>query len=64
VDMAHQFGCLAHPIVPIEKAIQAAIDMAGKESAIVVAGSLFIAAAVREVLMAAPQKYSLDILRK
>lgn len=49
VEVSHQFGCSAQAIVPIEDAISEALRLAGQESAIVVAGSLFVAAAAREV---------------
>jgi dihydrofolate synthase/folylpolyglutamate synthase len=49
VDISHQFGCSAQVIVPVEDAISEALRLAGQESAIVVAGSLFVAAAAREV---------------
>lgn len=60
VELAHQFGCLTNSIVPIEEAVKAALEMAGKESAIVIAGSLFIAAAARDVLISLSHEYSLD----
>ncbi|MCJ7623094.1 MAG: bifunctional folylpolyglutamate synthase/dihydrofolate synthase, partial [Anaerolineaceae bacterium] len=49
VEICHQFGCSAQAIVPIEDAISEALRLAGQESAIVVAGSLFVAAAAREI---------------
>lgn len=64
VGLAHQFGCLAQAIVPIEEAVQTALEFAGKESAIVVAGSLFIAAAVRDVLISLYPDYNLDSLKQ
>ncbi len=48
VDMAHQFACPAQAVVPVEKALDLALEMAGSDYAIVVAGSLFVASAVRE----------------
>ena len=47
VEMAHRFGCPAQTILPAEAAFAHAIQLAGQDAAIVVAGSLFIAAAAR-----------------
>ncbi len=48
VSLAHTFGCPAQAILPVEAALAAAVDLAEREEAVVVAaGSLFIAAAVR-----------------
>ncbi|MCE5208867.1 MAG: bifunctional folylpolyglutamate synthase/dihydrofolate synthase [Chloroflexi bacterium] len=60
VNMAYQFGCQAKAVVPIENAIKTALEMAGKESAVVVAGSIFIAAAAREVLFQLSEEIHLD----
>jgi dihydrofolate synthase / folylpolyglutamate synthase len=49
VEIAHQFGCPAQAINPVEAALAAAIESAGKEAAILATGSLFIASAVREI---------------
>lgn len=51
VTIAQQFGCQAQAVVPIENAIKTALELAGNGSAIIVAGSIFIAAAAREVLV-------------
>ncbi|MBE3145105.1 MAG: hypothetical protein IMZ61_14480, partial [Planctomycetes bacterium] len=48
VELAHQFGCSAQAIIPVEFALAKALDLAGQEYAVVVAGSLFVAAAARE----------------
>ena len=48
VEIAHQFGVPAQVVLPLEKAVERALELAGSETAIVAAGSLFIAAAVRE----------------
>jgi dihydrofolate synthase / folylpolyglutamate synthase len=48
VEMAHKFGCRAQAILPVESALTAALEMAGNDAAVVAAGSLFVAAAVRE----------------
>jgi len=48
VELAHQFGCSAQAITPVEKALSWAMELAGAEAAVVVAGSLFVAAAARE----------------
>jgi dihydrofolate synthase/folylpolyglutamate synthase len=50
VDTAHHFGCQAQAVMPVEKALETALDLANHEEAVVVAaGSLFIAAAVRAI---------------
>lgn len=48
VEMAHQFGVPAVAVLPLEDALKTALDLAGSEAVVVAAGSLFIAAAVRE----------------
>jgi dihydrofolate synthase/folylpolyglutamate synthase len=48
VESAHQFGCPAQAVIPVEAALALSLELAGNEAAIVVAGSLFVAAAVRE----------------
>lgn len=53
VETAHHFGCAAKSIVPVEQALKEALALAEKENAaVVVAGSLFVAAAVRETFAA------------
>lgn len=47
VEMAHQFGCPAQAVLPLEDALRTALDLAGGSAAVVVAGSIFIAAAVQ-----------------
>lgn len=49
VQLAHRFGRPAQKIMPLENAVETALRMAGDEFAIVAAGSLFVAAAVREI---------------
>lgn len=49
VELAHRFGCPAQSVLPIEAALAKAVQLAESETAIIAAGSLFIAAAVREV---------------
>jgi dihydrofolate synthase/folylpolyglutamate synthase len=50
VELAHQFGCSAQAITPVESALARAMELAGDASraVVVVAGSLFVAAAARE----------------
>jgi dihydrofolate synthase / folylpolyglutamate synthase len=50
VELAHQFGCSAQAIMPVEKALAWALELAthASQTAVVVAGSLFVAAAARE----------------
>jgi dihydrofolate synthase/folylpolyglutamate synthase len=49
VNLAHQFGRSAQAILPIEDALAAALDEAGQESVVLVTGSIFVAAAVRDI---------------
>ncbi len=49
VDIAREYGCPAQAAAPIEKAVELALEQAGQEAAVVAAGSLFIAAAFRDV---------------
>jgi dihydrofolate synthase/folylpolyglutamate synthase len=49
VNLAHRFGLPAQKVLPLEEAVDQALRMAGNEFAIVAAGSLFVAAAVREI---------------
>jgi dihydrofolate synthase/folylpolyglutamate synthase len=49
VELAHQFGVRAQAVLPLEHALELALALAGEEAIVVAAGSLFIAAAVREV---------------
>jgi dihydrofolate synthase/folylpolyglutamate synthase len=48
VELAHQFGKPAQAVIPVELALDTALKLAGEEAAVVAAGSLFVAAAVRE----------------
>ena len=50
VALAHQFGCLARAAVPIERALVTAMELASEECAVVVTGSLFVAAAARQIM--------------
>lgn len=47
---AHRFGRSAAAIVPIEKALETALKEAGSEAVVLITGSVFVAAAAREVL--------------
>jgi dihydrofolate synthase/folylpolyglutamate synthase len=52
VELAHQFGCPAEAVVPVEEALKIGLQLAEgdeKGSAVVTAGSLFAAAAVRDI---------------
>lgn len=49
VELAHRYGCPAKKVVPVEDAVDYAVNKAGEEFAIVAAGSLFVAAAVRDI---------------
>lgn len=48
VELAHRFGRSAQKVLPIESALEKALELAGSQNAVVVAGSLFVAAAARE----------------
>ena len=50
VDMVHRSGRAAKAIVPVEDALAEALREAGSEAVVLIAGSVFIAAAAREVL--------------
>jgi dihydrofolate synthase/folylpolyglutamate synthase len=47
VELAHTFGCAAQAVVPISDALKTAIEQANGKDAIVITGSLFVAAAIR-----------------
>jgi dihydrofolate synthase / folylpolyglutamate synthase len=48
VELSHHFGRPAQAFLPVENALNQALQAAGDDAAIIVTGSLFIAAAVRE----------------
>jgi dihydrofolate synthase/folylpolyglutamate synthase len=48
VELAHQFGVPAQAVLPLEKALETALEWAGTEAVVLATGSLFVAAAVRE----------------
>ncbi len=50
-SMAHRFGRPAQALVPVEDALVTALEEAGQESVLLVTGSIFIAAAARNVLL-------------
>jgi dihydrofolate synthase/folylpolyglutamate synthase len=50
VGLAHRFGRSADAILPIEDALQTAIKEAGQDSVILITGSVFVAAAARQIL--------------
>ncbi|HEX2979399.1 MAG TPA: cyanophycin synthetase, partial [Anaerolineaceae bacterium] len=47
VELAQRLGCPAKAVLPFEAALQTALSEAGGRSAVIAAGSLFIAAAAR-----------------
>jgi dihydrofolate synthase/folylpolyglutamate synthase len=49
VELAHRSGRSAEVVVPIEDALKKALEEAGGDSVILVAGSVFVAAAAREL---------------
>ncbi len=51
VELAHRFGRPATMVLPVEDALEKALELAGEDAAVVAAGSLFIAAAVRQAWM-------------
>jgi folylpolyglutamate synthase/dihydropteroate synthase len=48
VELAHRMGKPAMAVTPVEKAVEDAVGMLGPDTVLVAAGSLFVAAAVRE----------------
>jgi len=44
----HQFGIPAQAVLPLEQALERALETAGDEAILVATGSLFIAAAARQ----------------
>ena len=50
VHLAHRFGRSSEAILPIEDALDKALNEAGEESVILITGSVFVAAAARELL--------------
>jgi len=48
VELAHRFGRPAVAVLPVQEALKKALDLAGSDGAVVAAGSIFLAAAVRE----------------
>lgn len=51
-ERARQAGCPAQAVLPLEAAVETALQRAGQDAAVLAAGSLFIAAAVRAVWQA------------
>ena len=52
VHLAHRFGRSAIAIKPIENALSRALDEAGDEAIVLVTGSVFVAAAAKDILSA------------
>jgi dihydrofolate synthase/folylpolyglutamate synthase len=50
VELAHRCGRSAEAITPIEDAFRTAIEEAGQEAVVLIAGSVFVAAAAREII--------------
>jgi dihydrofolate synthase/folylpolyglutamate synthase len=50
VELAQGYGTPVEAVLPVEAAVAKALEFSSNQKAVVVAGSLFIAAAVREVL--------------
>jgi dihydrofolate synthase / folylpolyglutamate synthase len=50
VELAHQHGKPARVVEPLEAALQAAVQHAGSEAVVLVAGSIFVAAGAAQVL--------------
>jgi dihydrofolate synthase/folylpolyglutamate synthase len=55
VDLAHQFGRPALAVGTVPEALEEALRQAGDEALILVAGSIFLAAAARDAWMARPE---------
>lgn len=49
VELAHRSGRSAEAILPVEKALETALDEAGQEAVVLVTGSVFVVAAAREI---------------
>lgn len=49
VEIARQFGTKAEAVLPFEKAMERALELADAEAGIVVTGSIFVAAAARDL---------------
>lgn len=58
VELAHRSGRSAQAIVPIEDAFQVALEEAGDESVVLITGSIFVAAAARDILSELQNGYS------
>ncbi|MFN2304400.1 MAG: bifunctional folylpolyglutamate synthase/dihydrofolate synthase, partial [Anaerolineales bacterium] len=50
LELAHRFGRSAQAIIPIEDALETAIKEAGQEDVVLITGSIFVAAAARDIL--------------
>ncbi len=61
VELAQQFGKNAIKTRTVEQGLEEAMQQAGKDAVVVVAGSIFIAAAVREILL---KKKTMHNIRK
>jgi dihydrofolate synthase/folylpolyglutamate synthase len=48
--LAHRFGCSAEAVTPIEDALIKALEEVGEEAVLLITGSVFVAAAAREIL--------------
>ena len=51
VDLAHRFGRSAQAVIPIEDAFDVALQEAGEEAVILVTGSVFVVAAIRDIFL-------------
>jgi dihydrofolate synthase / folylpolyglutamate synthase len=52
VAWVHAYGCPAQAVLPLEEALRRALEMGGEDAVVVAAGSLFVAAAVRQAWQA------------
>jgi dihydrofolate synthase / folylpolyglutamate synthase len=50
VELAHRSGRSAEAVIPIEDALKKALEEAGRETVVLITGSVFVAAAARELL--------------
>lgn len=62
VEMAHQFGRPAHAIPEVEAALEEALRLAAGEAVVLVTGSIFVAAAVRQTWNAMPREKRLQLI--
>jgi folylpolyglutamate synthase/dihydropteroate synthase len=58
VELANQFGKHAVETQSVEEGLAEAIQLAGRDSVIMVTGSIFVAAAVRELVLTQTENHT------